>query len=50
MRHPVLDRGMQRRHLDWTLGLDPTKLAYRHSGQDFRLTDVHDRVTADWLA
>ena len=41
---------MQRRRLDRTLGFDPTKLAYRHSGRDFGLTDVHDRVIMDWLA
>jgi uncharacterized protein (DUF1501 family) len=32
------------------LGLDHTRLTYRHSGRDFRLTDVHGRVMADWLA
>ena len=32
------------------LGLDHTKLTYRHSGRDFRLTDVHGRVISDWLA
>jgi hypothetical protein len=32
------------------LGLDHTKLTYRHSGRDFRLTDVHGRVIVDWLA
>ena len=32
------------------LGLDHTKLTYRHSGRDFRLTDVHGRVITDWLA
>jgi len=32
------------------LGLDHTKLTYRHSGRDFRLTDVHGRVIADWVA
>ncbi|NQW48197.1 MAG: DUF1501 domain-containing protein [Planctomycetes bacterium] len=32
------------------LGLDHTRLTYRHSGRDFRLTDVHGRVIADWLA
>ena len=26
------------------LGLDHEKLTYRHSGRDFRLTDVHGRV------
>jgi hypothetical protein len=41
---------VQRRHLDRTLGLDHTKLTYRHSGRDFRLTDVHGRVITDWLA
>ena len=32
------------------LGLDHTRLTYRHSGRDFRLTDVHGRVIGDWLA
>ena len=40
---------MQRRHLDRTLGFDPTKHD-RHSGRDFGLTDVHGRVITDWLA
>jgi hypothetical protein len=32
------------------LGLDHTRLTHRHSGRDFRLTDVHGRVISDWLA
>ncbi len=32
------------------LGLDHTKLTYRYSGRDFRLTDVHGTVIKDWLA
>ncbi|RLS30619.1 MAG: DUF1501 domain-containing protein [Planctomycetota bacterium] len=32
------------------LGLDHTRLTFRHSGRDYRLTDVHGRVIADWLA
>ena len=32
------------------LGLDHTRLTYRHAGRDFRLTDVHGRVIDDWLA
>jgi uncharacterized protein (DUF1501 family) len=32
------------------LGLDHTRLTYRHSGRDFRLTDVHGLVIDDWLA
>lgn len=32
------------------LSLDHTKLTYRHSGRDFRLTDIHGRVISDWLA
>jgi hypothetical protein len=32
------------------LGLDHTRLTYRHAGRDFRLTDVHGRVIGDWLA
>ncbi len=31
------------------LGLDHTKLTYRHSGRDFRLTDVHGEVVAELL-
>jgi hypothetical protein len=32
------------------LGLDHTRLTFRHSGRDFRLTDVHGKVITDWLA
>jgi len=32
------------------LGLDHTKLTYRHAGRDFRLTDVHGNVVKDILA
>lgn len=32
------------------LGLDHTRLTYRHAGRDFRLTDVHGRVVGDILA
>jgi hypothetical protein len=32
------------------LGLDHERLTFRHAGRDFRLTDVHGRVIADWLA
>lgn len=32
------------------LGLDHTKLTYRHAGRDFRLTDVHGVVAKDILA
>ena len=32
------------------LGLDHTKLTYRYSGRDFRLTDIHGSVIEDWLA
>ena len=32
------------------LGLDHTKLTYRHAGRDFRLTDVHGRVVKEVLA
>lgn len=31
------------------LGLDHTKLTYRYSGRDFRLTDVHGRVVHDLI-
>jgi len=32
------------------LGLDHERLTYRHSGRDFRLTDVHGRVVRDIIA
>jgi Protein of unknown function (DUF1501) len=32
------------------MGLDHTRLTYRYSGRDFRLTDVHGRVVSDVLA
>jgi hypothetical protein len=32
------------------LGLDHTRLTFRHSGRDFRLTDIHGRVVEDLLA
>ena len=32
------------------LGLDHTKLTYRYSGRDFRLTDVHGNVVKDIIA
>jgi len=32
------------------LGLDHTKLTYRHNGRDFRLTDVHGRVVREILS
>lgn len=32
------------------LGLDHTKLTYRHTGRDYRLTDVHGRVVHEILA
>ena len=32
------------------LGLDHTKLTFRHAGRDFRLTDVHGEVVRDLLA
>jgi hypothetical protein len=32
------------------MGLDHTKLTYRYSGRDFRLTDVHGTVTNAILA
>jgi uncharacterized protein (DUF1501 family) len=34
----------------YLLGLDHTKLTYRYSGRDFRLTDVHGRVVKEILA
>jgi hypothetical protein len=32
------------------LGIDHTRLTYRHAGRDFRLTDVHGEVVEDILA
>ena len=32
------------------MGIDHTRLTYRYSGRDFRLTDVHGRVVTDVLA
>jgi hypothetical protein len=32
------------------MGLDHTRLTYRYSGRDFRLTDVHGQVVRDLLA
>ena len=32
------------------LGLDHTRLTYRHAGRDFRLTDVHGEVVRAILA
>jgi hypothetical protein len=32
------------------LGLDHTRLTYRYSGRDFRLTDVHGNVATKILA
>ncbi len=32
------------------LGMDHTKLTYRHAGRDFRLTDVGGNVVHDILA
>ena len=32
------------------LGLDHTRLTYRHSGRDYRLTDVHGHVVQDILS
>ncbi len=32
------------------LGLDHTKLTYRHAGRDFRLTDVHGRIVKEIIA
>ncbi len=32
------------------LGIDHTRLTYRHGGRDYRLTDVHGRVVSDLIA
>ncbi len=31
------------------MGLDHTKLTYRHAGRDYRLTDVHGRVVRELI-
>jgi hypothetical protein len=33
-----------------SLGLDHERLTYRHSGRDYRLTDVEGRVAKEILA
>ena len=32
------------------LGLDHTRLTYRHAGRDFRLTDVHGHVVHELIS
>ncbi|MBC8094745.1 MAG: DUF1501 domain-containing protein, partial [Akkermansiaceae bacterium] len=32
------------------MGLDHTRLTFRHGGRDMRLTDVHGRVIKELLA
>ncbi|MCA9136780.1 MAG: DUF1501 domain-containing protein, partial [Planctomycetales bacterium] len=32
------------------MGIDHTRLTYRYSGRDYRLTDIHGRVVHDWFA
>jgi len=32
------------------MGLDHTRLTYRHAGRDFRLTDIHGRIVEEILA
>jgi hypothetical protein len=32
------------------MGLDHERLTYRHSGRDYRLTDVHGRVVSEVIA
>jgi hypothetical protein len=32
------------------LGIDHTRLTYRHSGRDYRLTDVHGRIISELIA
>ena len=32
------------------MGLDHTRLTYRHAGRDYRLTDVHGNVVSEILA
>ena len=34
----------------YLLGIDHTKLTYRYSGRDFRLTDVHGEIVRAILA
>ena len=32
------------------LGIDHERLTFRHTGRDFRLTDVHGRIVTDLIA
>lgn len=52
--HLATDGGVHMHDLHATLlylmGLDHERLTYRHSGRDFRLTDVHGRVVHEILA
>jgi hypothetical protein len=32
------------------MGLDHERLTYRHTGRDYRLTDVHGRVVKEVMA
>ena len=33
----------------WLLGLDHERLTFRHTGREFRLTDVSGRIRRDWV-
>ena len=42
--------GTSQRRIAHLLGIDHTKLSYRYSGRDFRLTDVAGNVLHDLIA
>jgi len=48
-KHPIHVHDLQGTILH-CLGIDHTKLTYRHQGRDFRLTDVAGNVVAKLLA
>ena len=54
LRQPVAENPVHVHDLHATIlhlmGLDHTRLTYRYSGRDFRLTDVHGKVVRDVLA
>ena len=48
-QQPKADEQMNKRG-DHVMGFDHTKLTYRYSGRDYRLTDVFGNVVKDILA
>ena len=49
VRDPVHVHDLQATMLN-QLGLDHTRLTYRNSGRDYRLTDIHGRLVKGVLA